>query len=192
MLPLIMPPPPLKEKLNGVADRLGCPVDEEKYASYFCRQETSLSSSGNVSHNQPHKSSVSPRCSSIDVRLQTATSESPYQHYYSRIGTSSYGCQLRRCSFPLCRTWVFVTVLIKSQNLALNSTIFTWIHKVIFFAFSGLLCIVYPVTASGQDAEPKFLSCVNTDCIDLPTYPTQEPQTLFHSMYSMVSQWIFM
>ena len=83
-----------------------------------------------MSPTTSHKSSVAPRCSSVDVRLQTATSESRYQQYYSRIRTSSNCWQLRRCSLPLYRTWVIVTVLIKSQNWALISTIFTWIYNV--------------------------------------------------------------
>lgn len=91
MLLFIMPPPPLKEKLNGVADRLGCPVDEECPSSmrHILADRKHLCHPPEMSPTTSHKSSVAPRCSSVDIRLQTATSESPYQQYYSRIGTSS-------------------------------------------------------------------------------------------------------
>jgi len=132
MLPFIMPPTPLKEKLNGVADRLGCPVDEECPSSmrHILADRKHLCHPPEMSPTTSHKSSVAPRCSSADVRLQTATSDSPYQQYYSRVGTSSNCWQLRGCSLPLYRTWVIMIVLIKSQNWALISTIFTWIHNV--------------------------------------------------------------
>ena len=104
MLPIIMPPPPLKEKLNGVADKLGCPVDEECPSSmrHILADRKHLCHPPEMSPTTSHKSSVAPRCSTIDDRLQTATSESPYQQYYSGVTVCSYVGAHSRFTEPEC------------------------------------------------------------------------------------------
>lgn len=84
-----------ERKLNGVADRLGCPVDEECPSSmcHIRADRKRLCHSPEMSPTTSHQSSVAPTCSSINVSLRSAPSESPYQQYCSLVGSCRNGWQ---------------------------------------------------------------------------------------------------